>query len=136
MKCAQCGAEIKSGAKYCKACGAKLDIQKETTRFCTACGAPLKPGAAFCTSCGIKAAAELQQPVEKVGGEQAGTSPAASAATPPGNISLQQKPPGQADRASAGFTPAAPIEKSDDTRRQHHRSLCRKRKITYPLSLR
>lgn len=118
MKCAQCGAEIKDGAKYCKACGAKLDIQKETTRFCTACGAPLKPGAAFCTSCGTKAAAKPQQPEEKVGGEQAGTSPTTSAATPPGNISLQQKSTGQADRASAGFTPAAPIEKSSDAQRQ------------------
>lgn len=51
MKCKQCGAEIKEGAKFCQACGAKQE-PPEPQRFCMACGAPLKGGTAFCTSCG------------------------------------------------------------------------------------
>ena len=61
MKCTKCGAEIKDGAKFCQACGAKQEIPKEERRFCKACGAPLKPGAAFCTACGAKADADLPQ---------------------------------------------------------------------------
>lgn len=65
MKCVQCGAEIKDGAKFCQACGAKQDVPTEEKRFCKSCGAPLKPGAAFCTACGAKITSEPQQKPEK-----------------------------------------------------------------------
>lgn len=61
MKCIQCGAEIKDGAKFCTACGAPQPAQEEK-RFCKACGAPLKPGGTFCTACGAKAEIPGQQP--------------------------------------------------------------------------
>ena len=94
MKCRQCGAEVKEGAKYCKACGAKLDNQPETAGFCKVCGAPLKPGAAFCTACGAKVSAvPPQPPVQKAGSEQTGDLPGTSTAAPAGNAAPQQPAP-------------------------------------------
>ena len=94
MKCRQCGAEVKEGAKYCKACGVKLDNQPETAGFCKVCGAPLKPGAAFCTACGAKVSAvPPQPPVQKAGSEQTGDLPGTSTATPAGNAAPQQPAP-------------------------------------------
>lgn len=46
--CVKCGAPLREGAKFCGACGAKIELQ----RFCTQCGEPLEPGEKFCTQCG------------------------------------------------------------------------------------
>lgn len=94
MKCIKCGAEIKDGAKFCQACGAKQEMPGEEKRFCKACGAPLKPGAAFCTACGAKAAADLsQESGERT--DNAQTNPASTASVEQRNASQQataQKP--------------------------------------------
>ena len=48
MKCDKCGAELKSGAKFCTVCGEKVEVQ----RICPNCGKPIKDGAKFCRECG------------------------------------------------------------------------------------
>jgi class 3 adenylate cyclase/tetratricopeptide (TPR) repeat protein len=46
MSCAACGTENPSGARFCMACGARLE------RRCPNCGAPAPAEARFCMSCG------------------------------------------------------------------------------------
>ncbi|MEW6296360.1 MAG: adenylate/guanylate cyclase domain-containing protein [Thermodesulfobacteriota bacterium] len=46
MDCPQCHHENRAGAKFCRACGAKLDLS------CPSCGTVNEPGAAFCDHCG------------------------------------------------------------------------------------
>ena len=48
--CASCGAPLVAGAKFCSACGTKV----EAKAFCHSCGAEVAPGSAFCSSCGTK----------------------------------------------------------------------------------
>lgn len=48
MKCDKCGAELKSGAKFCTVCGEKVEVQ----RACPNCGKPIKEGVKFCRECG------------------------------------------------------------------------------------
>lgn len=50
MKCVQCGSELKPGAKFCTACGAKQPENEE--KICPNCGAALQAGARFCKNCG------------------------------------------------------------------------------------
>ncbi len=49
-KCAKCGADVPSGAKFCPACGEPVAQKK----FCPQCGKPVEPGAKFCPECGAK----------------------------------------------------------------------------------
>ena len=49
MKCPQCQAENRAGAKFCEDCGASLASP------CRACGADLTAGKKFCGSCGAPA---------------------------------------------------------------------------------
>jgi len=46
MKCPQCQFENREGAKFCKECGAKLDLT------CPQCGNILSPDSRFCDECG------------------------------------------------------------------------------------
>ena len=46
MKCPQCQFENREGAKFCKECGAKLDLT------CPQCGNVLPPDSRFCDECG------------------------------------------------------------------------------------
>ncbi len=48
MRCAQCQHDNREGAKFCEACGNKLEL------VCSACGTVLRLGAAFCDSCGTR----------------------------------------------------------------------------------
>src|SRR5215470_11759093 len=57
MKCPQCQAENRAGAKFCEDCGASLATP------CRACGAELTPGKKFCGSCGAPTSAD--KPVER-----------------------------------------------------------------------
>lgn len=64
MKCPNCQFENRDDAKFCKACGSKLEginVKPEpavnAASVCQNCGAALKPGAKFCSKCGSAAAA-------------------------------------------------------------------------------
>jgi class 3 adenylate cyclase/tetratricopeptide (TPR) repeat protein len=48
MKCPQCQFENREGAKFCKECGAKLDLT------CPQCGNILPPDSRFCDECGFQ----------------------------------------------------------------------------------
>lgn len=52
--CRECEAELRDGAKFCEACGAKVPEEKPVKRFCSFCGKELAPDAAFCRYCGAK----------------------------------------------------------------------------------
>ena len=45
--CPYCQEELIEGAKFCKKCGARLNV-------CPDCGHPLKPEAQFCPKCGAR----------------------------------------------------------------------------------
>ena len=49
MKCPQCQIENREGAKFCKKCGAKLEL------ICAECSTLLTPDCLFCDECGSKA---------------------------------------------------------------------------------
>lgn len=57
MKCPNCKAELRDGAKFCTKCGQKIS----QAVACISCGAELKPGAKFCTKCGTRQEAAPQQ---------------------------------------------------------------------------
>ena len=46
MRCAQCQQENPQGAKFCNACGVRLEV------VCPACAHPNLPGSRFCNECG------------------------------------------------------------------------------------
>jgi len=46
MKCPKCQFENREGAKFCKKCGAKLELG------CPSCGHAYEPDSAFCDECG------------------------------------------------------------------------------------
>jgi class 3 adenylate cyclase len=48
MKCPQCQFENREGTKFCKECGAKLDLT------CPQCGNILPPDSGFCDECGFQ----------------------------------------------------------------------------------
>jgi class 3 adenylate cyclase/predicted ATPase len=56
MHCPQCQHENRTGAKFCEACGSKLELA------CPACGNSARPGAAFCDNCGAPLARQSQVP--------------------------------------------------------------------------
>jgi len=47
MFCDSCGAENRSGAKFCRKCGSTLALA------CPSCGSPYESGDAFCADCGM-----------------------------------------------------------------------------------
>ena len=49
MKCPQCRLENREGAKFCRKCGAKLEL------ICPECSTLLTPDCLFCDECGSKA---------------------------------------------------------------------------------
>ncbi len=48
--CAECGAPLAPGAKFCSNCGAKQAV----SNVCPGCGNAVAPGARFCSNCGKK----------------------------------------------------------------------------------
>lgn len=63
--CAQCGAEVASGAAFCASCGNKFEVEvlqgevivpeeEPAVIHCPECNAELSPDVAFCTACGHK----------------------------------------------------------------------------------
>jgi len=69
--CTKCGAPLREGAKFCGACGAKIEVR----RFCTECGEELRPGEKFCPQCGT--------PAEGVSAPQIPAAPARPGETDP-----------------------------------------------------
>lgn len=69
MKCSKCGAEIKSGQKFCTKCGTRVTDQqpqsavKQVTSVvrCAKCGAEMRPNQKFCTKCGTPVSLNSQQ---------------------------------------------------------------------------
>jgi class 3 adenylate cyclase/tetratricopeptide (TPR) repeat protein len=61
LGCAACGSENPAGARFCMACGARLE------RRCPSCGTPAPPEARFCMNCGqgLDGAAAAPPPAEK-----------------------------------------------------------------------
>lgn len=50
IKCTQCNTENEESNKFCRECGAKLEVAV----FCEMCGTKLAPGAKFCPECGAR----------------------------------------------------------------------------------
>ena len=48
--CAECGAQLTPGARFCPSCGAK----QAASSVCPGCGQSVQPGAKFCANCGTK----------------------------------------------------------------------------------
>ena len=48
--CAECGAQLTPGARFCPSCGAK----QAASGVCPGCGKSVQPGAKFCANCGTK----------------------------------------------------------------------------------
>lgn len=70
MKCSKCGAELKSGQKFCTKCGTPVNVNNQPQAAakqmaavvkCNKCGAELKPGQKFCTKCGTPVTVNPQQ---------------------------------------------------------------------------
>ena len=61
MNCPKCNLPVENGAKFCKACGAKLLI---TQRNCKMCGNVLAENAKFCNICGTPCPVETPEKVE------------------------------------------------------------------------
>lgn len=64
MICKQCGTENNEAAKFCRACGAKLEMPAPPERnYCSKCGMENNPESAFCRNCGnsLKGAGVRQQ---------------------------------------------------------------------------
>lgn len=55
-KCTQCGAEWKSGAKFCVKCGAEKD-----KNLCPNCGESVPSDSRFCTNCGTEMSLSIVQ---------------------------------------------------------------------------
>jgi class 3 adenylate cyclase/tetratricopeptide (TPR) repeat protein len=56
MHCPKCQHENREGARFCEACGSRLEL------LCPACGHQLRPGAAFCDQCGTSLTAQPSVP--------------------------------------------------------------------------
>src|SRR5712692_4733882 len=56
MHCPKCQHENREGARFCEACGSRLEL------LCPACGHQLRPGAAFCDQCGTSLTAQPSAP--------------------------------------------------------------------------
>lgn len=52
MNCIKCGQPLTEGAKFCSACGARVE-QQQNNAFCSTCGTKLEPSARFCPICGV-----------------------------------------------------------------------------------
>lgn len=68
MNCPKCNKPLREGAKFCTACGQKIEVKVEpaTVNACPECGASLKQGAKFCTRCGHKLISTAAQPVAAI----------------------------------------------------------------------
>ena len=59
--CRNCGAQLDDDARFCTACGTKVE---DPGRVCPNCGAKVDDDAHFCTECGTKLDVSPAQPME------------------------------------------------------------------------
>ena len=71
MNCPKCNNPLREGAKFCTACGQKIEVTAApaAVNTCPQCGYALREGAKFCTKCGHKLspASAAPQPVAEKG---------------------------------------------------------------------
>ena len=60
VKCENCGATLRPGAKFCEQCGAAAP-KPEPEATCPNCGQPVRPDAKFCDNCGTSLAVKCVQ---------------------------------------------------------------------------
>ena len=103
MTCASCGAENRTGRKFCAECGASL------VSVCPSCGVPYEPGERFCGECGTPLVA--------------GAAPASSSARPTPGLPLASSVPVAERRLVSvlfadlvGFTPYSEERDSEEVR--------------------
>lgn len=91
MICKECGIENNDSAKFCKACGAKLEMPQPEPApapepanvFCQQCGTENSPTAAFCKNCGSPMAKNESAPHNVPQSEPERVPQSASATVPP-----------------------------------------------------
>ncbi|MCQ2414574.1 MAG: YARHG domain-containing protein [Lachnospiraceae bacterium] len=55
MKCKNCGKEISETEKFCRFCGAKVEVEESNKKqFCSGCGAEISPSEKYCRKCGTQ----------------------------------------------------------------------------------
>lgn len=63
MKCANCGSEVKEGAKFCRECGTEIVEKTEVLEqnLCPECGNILEENAMFCNNCGHRVSGKYSE---------------------------------------------------------------------------
>lgn len=115
MQCANCGTQNRSGARFCKHCGAPLPAipvvpahsgAPDGVNLCANCGASLRPGARFCARCGQPVAGRPAPPASAARDLDARAVPLSDGtawAPPPAGSG----PPAYASPVYAGTSPPA-----------------------------
>lgn len=63
MKCANCGNEVKAGAKFCRECGTEIVEKTEALEgnICSECGNLLEENDMFCNNCGHRVLSKVSE---------------------------------------------------------------------------
>lgn len=87
MNCPTCNSPLREGAKFCTACGQKVELAgtppPASSDLCPKCGATLRPNAKFCTSCGERLAVADVQTQQPSAPEPAGSPSVPAESVPP-----------------------------------------------------
>lgn len=112
MKCVSCNYENQEGAKFCRSCGAKLELSaiiKQTASLvkCISCGFDNIASAKFCAKCGKKVTGEASPiPVESSIDQTPAAPTFATPSNPPASAILHRAPR-EPEPAAVRTAPAA-----------------------------